>query len=102
MPYIKREERKLLDPKINKLYSTISIETKTSKGAMNYAITCLIHNYIKEKGIKYSVLSDATGILTDVLAELQRTVIANYEKEKIEENGIIGILDHEISKECKC
>jgi hypothetical protein len=93
MPYIKQFERKKIDTHVDNLFYALWDGTDLNRGALNYSITRLVHLYIKKKGITYSNLSDVTGVLTDVLAEFNRSVVAPYEDKKMLENGDIGILE---------
>ncbi len=86
LPYIKKENREEIDPFVEKLFDHLE-----TKGDMNYAITKLLHKYIKREGLKYSNLNDAIGIVECVKLELYRKVVVNYENIKIEENGDIEL-----------
>ena len=81
MPYIKREGRKEIDPFVEALFSNLE-----TRGDMNYAITKLLHKYIKRAGLKYRNLNDAIGIVECVKLELYRKIVSNYEDIKIDEN----------------
>ena len=91
MPYIKQDRRKELDPAIDVL-SKILVE-ENNVGDYNYAITRLIHNFVRSKGVKYKNLSAAKGILNDAVDEFNRVVMSPYEDQKIKENGNISELD---------
>jgi len=51
----------------------------------------MIHNYIKDKGLRYNTLNDAIGIVECVKQELYRMIVSPYEDIKIKENGEINI-----------
>jgi len=91
MPYIKQEERKNLDQWIESLCVQLFINNDV--GEYNYVITKLIHNYIKENGLKYRHLNNAVGILECAKAEFIRTVVSPYEKQKLISNGSVSELD---------
>lgn len=78
MPYIKTSKRYELD---NELVSV------KSSGELNYKITMLVKNYIDNKGQCYDTLNEVIGVLECAKLELYRRKIANYENEKIKENG---------------
>ena len=85
MPYIKQDERKLLDDDCKELSKKIEHE-----GQLNYVITKLCHGYLKKHGKNYSKLNTLHGVLNCVDKELYRKVTALYEEEKIKENGDIN------------
>jgi len=85
MPYIKQEERKELDAAILPLIEVLKkAPPEKLDGWMNYTITKLLKNVYKKK---YFSLNRAIGVLTSVLLEFYRRVVAPYEDEKIKENG---------------
>jgi hypothetical protein len=57
-------------------------------GSLNYAITRLCVNYIKDHGgIGYSIVNEVVGALTCAQLELYRRLAAPYENAKLAENG---------------
>ena len=90
MPYIKKEKRGVIDEKVGELFTLLE-----AKGDFNYAITSLLHHYVKREGLRYDNLNDAIGIIESVKQEFYRTVVAPYEDTKRKENGPVGILDIE-------
>jgi len=98
MPYIRKEDREKLDKYIAIMDEAVSEDLEseesanTVKGNYNYAITRLMHLYIKRFGLNYSNLSNVNGILNDVIAEFNRKVVGPYEDKKILENGDINVL----------
>jgi len=56
-------------------------------GALNYAITTLIDDYLSSKGLQYSEVNAVIGALECAKLELYRRVAAPYEDHKIYENG---------------
>lgn len=83
MPYVKPEERKRI----------LEGGKPESAGELNYAITVLIREYLREKAhyandpLHYEDYNEVIGVLESCKIELYRRVIARYEDEKIEENG---------------
>ena len=83
MPYIKKEDR----IKLNK--SNIS----NNSGELNFQITMLINSYLKRKGVSYTNLNEAIGVLECAKLEIYRRLAAKYEDRKISENGDVYSLD---------
>jgi hypothetical protein len=78
MPYIKQERREAI----------LNGEKPQDAGELNFAISVLVDNYLKDKGgIRYAHLNDVIGAMDCAKLELYRRVAAPYEDEKIEENG---------------
>ena len=86
MPYIRQAERPQIDEKIDNIFIA-------SPGHLNYAITKLCHNYIKQMGLKYARLNDVIGALECAKMEIYRRVAAPYEDIKINENGVVSDLE---------
>ena len=91
MPYITPEQRAKLDQEIEALSDKLLENAEVRE--YNYAITKLIHGYIKKKGVRYRHLNAAKGILNDAKDEFNRTVMTPYENEKRSENGSVSDLD---------
>lgn len=81
MPYIKQEERCGFFDKVE------------HPGTLDYLITMAIHEYIKQKGLSYTTLNEAIGVLECAKLELYRMIAAPYEDKKKRENGAISSLD---------
>lgn len=89
MPYIKQEDRKkFLVPLMNL--------NPTTPGELNYCISMLCHQYLKdtsENGDKYSARyqkhNDVIGALEGAKMEFYRRMTAPYEDKVIETNGDI-------------
>lgn len=78
MPYIKQERREAI----------LAGAKPQDAGELNFAISVLVDNYLKDKGgIKYSHLNEVVGALDCAKLELYRRLAAPYEDKKIEENG---------------
>lgn len=86
MPYITPEQRKKLDPIIDKLPAL-------DDGELNYTVTRICHRFIITCGLRYATLVRVVGGLICVVLELYRRVAARYEDKKIKENGYISELD---------
>ena len=97
MPYIKKEERELLDDIIDLASERIqSVSTnlaepsdvKARPGVMNYAISTLIKK-VYGNNMKYADYNEVIGMLECAKLEFYRRPTATYEDKKIEENGDI-------------
>jgi len=75
MPYIREEER------------YIAGITPRNVGELNYAITCLLIDYMDVHGLKYATINDCMGALEGAKAEFYRRVAIPYEDQKMKENG---------------
>jgi len=82
MPYIKKEDRKVFDYLVKKLW----INEDTPAGEINYLITKIL---LKSTGKKrtYKRLNELVGVLRCCSLEFYRRVVAPYEDKKIKENG---------------
>ena len=91
MPYIKQEQRTLLDPLIDPLAEQVlelashSTQDQTKDGAFNYCITRLALKLFGKKG--YSQFVRVAGNLEEAKAEYRRRVVVPYEDDKLSENG---------------
>jgi hypothetical protein len=87
MPYIKQENREQFNT------SAKDIAAKADcAGDLNYAITVILQEYIKKKGLKYDVLNSVHGMMDCCNKELYRTVTGPYEETCINRNGDLGTL----------
>jgi hypothetical protein len=78
MPYIKQERREAI----------MAGAKPQDAGELNFAITVLVDNYLKDKGgIRYAHLNEVIGAIDCAKLELYRRVAAPYEDKKMEENG---------------
>ena len=88
MPYIDNKARLKIEYKgeninyISELSSVIENE-----GELNYVITRLCSNFLKQKGEKYSVYNTLIGVLDCVKLEFYRRKVSTYEDTKIKING---------------
>jgi len=93
MPYIKQKDRKELDAHIRDLARVVAQESignnEQSCGRLNYAITKLMHLVLefRHNRVGYAEYNELIGMLECAKLELYRRSVANYEDEKILENG---------------
>jgi hypothetical protein len=80
MPYIKQEDRGILDLNINP-------HTNLSPGELNYCVTRLVDRYLKYHGKNYTSINEVIGVLECAKLEAYRRLGAPYEDKKKEENG---------------
>ena len=94
MPYIPQESRSDLELKL--LNGGLDW-TPENAGELNFLVSTFIANYIRSKGLKYSVVNEMIGALECAKLELNRVIIGPYEDIKIRENGPVydGILPSE-------
>ena len=79
MPYIKQEDRPIIDILVNDLAKRL-----ITTGEINYAITKLIVKLAPKTYTEYSLI---IGMLECVKLELYRRMVAPYEDGKKAENG---------------
>lgn len=82
MPYINKSDKEDLKHKL--VYGGRSIE---NAGELNYMITRMIDQYLKDKTLSYSSLNEVIGVLECAKLELYRRIAAPYEDIKISQNG---------------
>lgn len=87
MPYIKPENRQQFNDSAKDI-----AEKATCAGDLNYAITVILHSYLKKKGINYANINEISGMLNCCGAEFYRKIAAPYEDIKITQNGDVGII----------
>ena len=87
MPYIKKDRREDIHVNAGKISEIIMMHSIRSTGELNFAITTLVKDYIGLKGMSYSTINEAIGVLECAKLELYRRLAAPYEDKKIEENG---------------
>lgn len=94
MPYIKPEDReKFKSPTDGYCIIEDLAGIIENCGELNYVITVICQNYIKQKGLRYQNINDVVGALEGAKLELYRRVASKYEDAKIEENGDVNVLD---------
>jgi hypothetical protein len=77
MPYIEPHRRAILGRS----------PAPADAGELNYAITKIIADYIKEHGLRYQRINDVLGALEGAKFEFYRRVVVPYEDTKIKGNG---------------
>ena len=82
MPYIKHEDRSSLD-----IRPMESAGRAQNAGELNYQITLLAIQFVKDHGLKYETLNAVVGAIESAKAEFQRRLVAPYEDTKVEQNG---------------
>jgi len=85
MPYIKQKYRDKFIDAINEICGKAAPQ---NAGELNYLITQIAHIYLSQHP-GYQGANDIMGALEGVKLELYRRDIAEYEDEKIKENGDI-------------
>lgn len=83
MPYIIQEKR--IDI-ANRLAEGETPVLEVS-GELNYAITRVCLQYIKDHELSYKVINDIVGVLECAKLEFYRRVAVPYENSKLSENG---------------
>lgn len=92
MPYINTTARAALDKQIAALSKALAELAKPGdefsyQGNLNYAITKLCVETIRQRGKSYGTLSAVAGVLADARDELYARVIRPYEDKKALANG---------------
>jgi len=92
MPYIPQDQRRELDPHIDRLAEAVRSfhdgRNNTSiAGVLNYAITRLLLDAAKPA--RYHDIAILTGVLENIKQEFYRKFASPYEDAKIEENGSV-------------
>lgn len=82
MPYISPKVREDLKHKL--VYGGRSIE---NVGELNYMITRMVDQYLKDNDLSYSTINEVIGVLECAKLELYRRVASPYEDIKIAQNG---------------
>lgn len=76
MPYINQDDREEL----------LQREAETP-GELNYELTMLCLDYVRNKGKTYPTYNDILGALEGCKLEFYRRAVSDLEDDKIEENG---------------
>jgi hypothetical protein len=79
MPYVKQERRPALDPLVKALGEELEIN-----GDLNYVLYALCKRYVVPG---YNQYKNYIGELNETVAEIRRRMLAEYEDDKIFENG---------------
>ena len=78
MPYIESCDR---------LDLTLSGAAPETPGELNYLLTLMCQDYLRENELRYQTLNDIIGALESCKLEFYRRVVTPYEDTKIKENG---------------
>jgi hypothetical protein len=90
MPYIKQEDRKRVG---------VAVAGIRTAGELNYIITLIIQDYLRQNGNRYQQLNDVIGALESCKLEFYRRIVSPYEDDKINENGdVYGIQFQDMSE----
>lgn len=87
MPYIKKEKRAEIVPEVPMLGKVVDFQSIDCAGDLNFAVTYMIKDYLKRKGLNYQNINDVAGALVCINEEFHRRTVGPYEDTKIEENG---------------
>jgi hypothetical protein len=91
MPYIKQNRRdEILIKKASPSgwRKHLVLDEIKNAGEINYAVTELILHFFRVNSSKnYQAVNDIIGALEGAKAEFQRRTVADYEDDKIKENG---------------
>ena len=91
MPYIKQEDRKVYDEKLDDL--CVALEKKGyDEGHVTYVLYTIVTRWFKNIP-KYKSIARIRGVLLGTISEFDRCIAAPYEDEKIKENGDV-VLDY--------
>lgn len=77
MPYIKHDARHALQ----------DLGLPMNGGELNFVMSAMINEMIKEKGLTYATVNEIVGALECCKLELYRRIAAPYEDFKIKTNG---------------
>ena len=91
MPYIKQTDRELINPLLDDFLRSVDVLTV---GDLNYTITSILHQWLKDQNLCYKNINAAIGVLECVKLELYRMIAAPYEDNKKFLNGAISDLDN--------
>jgi hypothetical protein len=83
MPYITQINRE----RFRALTDLMTTEEIRSPGELNYLITKLLHEYIRQHEECYQIFNDCMGALEGSKLEIYREHISRYEDIKKKENG---------------
>jgi hypothetical protein len=80
MPYIKQDDRRVID-------IVLDVPVMSNAGELNYVLTKVVKDYLEQFGISYQTMNDIVGALDGAKVEFQRRIVAPYEDKKIKQNG---------------
>jgi hypothetical protein len=84
MPYIKQKLR----DELNDLLTEDGLDfTPEDAGELNFVISTLVANFVKQHGLNYETCNTVMGALDCARMEFYHRVVRPYEDDKIIENG---------------
>lgn len=84
MPYIPDQQRCDIHDDLQELGMDFIPE---NAGEVNYIVSELINNYLRNRGTNYATINEMMGALECAKLELYRVLAAPYEDKKMCENG---------------
>ena len=81
MPYITHQDRSKFSESLE------SLPQFSTPGELNYALTALCKNYLKDNQTSYQTFNDIVGALECCKQEFYRRLVSPYEDKKIAANG---------------
>ncbi|MCS6902891.1 MAG: hypothetical protein NZO41_01250 [Candidatus Bipolaricaulota bacterium] len=99
MPYIAPQDRRPLDPLIDRLAEQIVQQAKAQNydaafaGLLNYACTRLALKVIKLRfgGLRYWIIAVTTGVFKNIADEFYRRLGSPYEDQQIAKNSDVDL-----------
>lgn len=80
MPYVKKEKR----PELDKIVELMQDQDVQADGDLNYILYAFCKRYVMPS---YNSYKNYCGELRQCATEIERRLLADYEEEKIHENG---------------
>lgn len=87
MPYIPQNQRDTFDNMIKIISHDLLENDRGLQGKLNYIVSAVIANILKEQGTSYTLVNNLVGVLECAKLELYRRVAAPYEDTKMAESG---------------
>jgi hypothetical protein len=101
MPYIKKEDRIILDPHIDRLACALasraveSADDAAYAGLLNYTCTRLALLVIRQRfqKIRYWIIATTSGVFHNIADEFYRRLAGPYEDQQITNNGDVDAIE---------
>lgn len=87
MPYIKQEDRQVIDNIVDMIMVSVDVKGDLARGKMNYMIHKLYVEFEKKYGRRYNYMKDFEGELLMTLLEIYARRVYPYEQIKCRQNG---------------
>ena len=87
MPYIKQEQRQKFDIGPEGATMGLYLDDIKGPGQLNYALTFICNEYMKQGHKSYQEINDIVGALECCKMEFYRRIAVPYEEIKMKENG---------------